>query len=122
MAKSYLIIWQRIKQNPSKGVPVDIVDGFVNRVIAAVKNEKYYDKAYKDGKAAENMCGIMYMHRAAHPSLPNIVRVTFLLREYHATNQSDVNYLKKFPPNADLVKQLGLEMLEAIDYERIGKS
>ena len=114
MANSYQVIWERVRANPNKGVPVDIVDAYVPRVIKAVKNCKYYDAVYKTVRDHQGTTGLMYATRAVHPTNNAYVRVTFLLREFSTTSLSDIQYLKKFPPSENLVAALGLESLEPI--------
>lgn len=114
MANSYQIIWERVRANPNKGVPVDIVDAYVSRVLKAVKNCKYYDAVYKTVREHQGITGILYVTRSTHPSNSSLVRVLFLLREFATTSTSDIQYLKKFPPSANLVAALGLESLEPI--------
>jgi len=114
MANSYQIIWERVRVNPNKGVPVDIVDAYVNRVIKAVKNCKCEDKVHTAMKARAGITGLMFTHRAKHPTNNALVRVTFLLREFHTTNVADAQYLKFNPPSVDLVKKLGLESIDPV--------
>lgn len=114
--KAYSVIWERIRANPDKGVPIDIVDPFVSRVIKAVKNEKYYDEVYRLMKMQEKKTGLMFVTRAAHPDNSTLVRVTFLLREFDTFSLSDSFYLRKYPPDTNLVKLLGFETLPAISF------
>lgn len=114
--RSYMIIWERIRANPDKGVPIDVVDAYVNRVKMAVRNEKYYDEVYRDIKRHEKKTGILFITRAKHPTETGLVRVTFLLREFDTTSQSDSYYLRKYPPDTDLVKQLGLEVMNPLMF------
>jgi len=114
--RAYAIIWERVRANPNKGVPVDVLDAFVTRVIKMVKNEKYYDSVYRCVKTAEGLTGLMFVSRAAHPTDSKYVRVTFLLREFSTTSESDSMYLRRYPPSADLVGLLNLETMPAITF------
>ena len=114
--KSYAVIWQRIKDNPSKGVPVDILEPFVVRVIKAVKNEKYYDSNYRVECRYRKKTGLMFVTRIVHPTDTRYLRVTFLLREFDTTSVSDTYYLRKYPPDCDLVAQLGLELMRPVTF------
>jgi hypothetical protein len=116
VAKAYSLIWERIRANPEKGVPIDIVSAFTKRVIAMVKKEKWADEVYRIWKAGEGKTGLMFVHRAKHPTDNRYVRVTFLLREFSTTNESDSYYLRKFPPNTDLIAQLKLETIPAMEF------
>ena len=117
MARSYTVIWDRVKANPDKGVPVDVLYPFVSRVYRAVKNEKYYDRDYRARMIALGQTGILYMHVADHPTDDKYKRVTFLLRQYATINIADSYYLRKYPPSVNLVTALGLESLEPIIME-----
>ena len=114
--RSYDIIWERIRANPDKGVPVDILSPFTSRVIKAVKNVKYYDEVYRLMKNAEKKTGLMFVTKAIHPKDNSYVRVTFCLREFDTTLESDSYYLRKYPPGSDLVATLKLELMEPVTF------
>ena len=113
---AYAIIWERVRANPNKGVPVDIVDPYVRRVIQAVKDCKWKDEFYRQTKERAGITGLMFMHRSIHPTNNALVRVTFLLREFHTTNAADATYLRFKPPSANLVQELGLETIDPIRF------
>lgn len=116
MASAYQIIWERVRANPNKGVPIDILQPYVSRVIKAVKNCKWEDKVYKEIKEHAGITGLMFMARSIHPNNTAYVRVTFLLREFHTMNAADATYLKFKPPSANLVQELGLETIDPIVF------
>jgi len=119
MASAYLLIWERVRANPNKGVPVDILQPYVSRVIKAVKNCKWEDKSYKLMKEAAGITGLTFFSRGPHPTNHAYVRLTILLREFHTTNLADATYLKFKPPSANLVAELGLETIDPVIFGKL---
>ena len=117
--RSYDIIWERIRANPNKGIPVDILSNFTSRVIKAVKNVKYYDEVYRIAKINEHKTGLMFVSKSIHPTDRDYIRAIFCLREFDTTSESDSYYLRKYPPGIDLVATLHLEMLDPIIFGAI---
>ena len=115
-SRSYAVIWERIRADPDKNVPVDVVNAFVDRVHRQVRDEKHGDTFYRDQRLQQGKTGILYISRSKHPTNSNLTRVTFLLREFNTTTHSDTQYLRKYPPLADIKSLLGFESLEAITF------
>ena len=96
---------------------MDVLEPFVSRVIKAVKNEKYYDREYRIAKQVSRLTGILYIEKGEKKE--EHIRITFLLREFHAHTLSDINYLCRYPPAMNIKEQLNLETLPAIHFRKL---
>lgn len=117
--RTYQPIWQRIRANPGKRVPIECPNSYMQRVILAVKKERAMDKLYNTVSAARNKTGIVYKSTAPHAEKQGIAVVSFILIEYAAVGISDLKYLVKFPPPQDLNSQIGLKEMEAEYYSKV---
>lgn len=117
--RTYQPIWQRIRANPGKRVPIECPNSYMQRVILAVKKERAMDKLYNTVSAARNKTGIVYKSTAPHAEKQGIAVVSFILIEYAAVGISDLKYLVKFPPDRDLMDKIGLKEMEAEYYSRV---
>lgn len=123
--RTYQAIWERIRANPGKLVPIEVPDPFVARVMKAVEKEKHEDDLYRNIRKSQGKQGIVYRSREPHPSKTGIVRVIFVLREFEIVNDYSFknptgnNYLVRNPPPVGLTAELGFPTMDSVPYNFI---
>lgn len=115
--RSYAPLWERIRLNPGKKVPVEVPQVYLSRLLKAIAKEKLEDRAYKNLRHAQKKTGIIYRTTQRHPNKAEYIVVTFILREYNkvlstAERQSLVR--REQSTGSEI-----LETLEMVDYEYI---
>lgn len=80
--RTYQPIWERIRANPGKRVPIEVPSIYLSRLLKAVKKEKTEDVTYKNVRTAQNKTGILYKSTAPHLTRPGYLVCTFILREF----------------------------------------
>jgi hypothetical protein len=120
--RAYQPIWERIRANPGKLVPIEVPAAFVARVMKAVEKEKHEDIRYRNVRKSQGKQGIVYRSREPHPSKPGIVRLIFILREFAIIHDSSFknptgnNYLVRNPPPISLNEDLAFVEIPSVAY------
>lgn len=109
--RSYLPIWERIRANPGRRVPIEVPAIYLPRLVNAMKKEKNTDIAYKNARTAQGKTGVVYKSTAPHPTKPGYIVCTYILREFSVVlGDSDKHsVVKKEPPMPEvLAKELDM--------------
>jgi hypothetical protein len=120
--RTYQPIWERIRANPGKRVPIEVPAIYLSRLLKAVNKEKDQDHAYRNVRATQNKTGVMYKSTAPHPTREGFLICTFVLREYDTLlSFADKQQVRRRQPPlpGQLANDIGLAELELVAFDFI---
>lgn len=109
--RTYQPIWERIRANPGLRVPIEVPSVYLSRLLKAVNREKDQDATYRNVRAAQRKTGILYKSTAMHPTRPEFLVCTFILREFDVllNNRDKHSVVRSEPPLPEvLAKELDM--------------